>query len=160
MSSFFDELFADRIRMELLSLRFIGWFFTLVPAAALLIGALILYRLYRAGGLARWYAEQSLWNDINLLAIWAAGMLGGIGVLKEKSWALWVLEFFCWVLCVLVIMSGAYRLVALKRAAGETRVNWVTAVAGVVVVALPILAFCGVTILTLRSDVARQTLTG
>lgn len=146
--------------MELLSLRFIGWFFTLVPAAALLIGALILYRLYRAGGLARWYAEQSLWNDLNLLAIWAAGMLGGIGVLKEKSWALWVLEFFCWVLCVLVIMSGAYRLVALKRAAGETRVNWVTAVAGVVVVALPILAFCGATILTLRSDVARQTLTG
>ena len=99
ISSFFDRLLAYRIRMEPLSLRFIGWFFTLVPAAALLIGALILYRLYRAGGLARWYAEQSLWNDINLLAIWAAGMLGGIGVLKEKSWALWVLEFFCWVLC-------------------------------------------------------------
>ena len=33
-------------------------------------------------------------------------------------------------------------------------------VAGVVVVALPILAFCGATILTLRGDVAKQTLTG
>ena len=146
--------------MELLTLRFIGWFFTLVPAAALSIGALILFRLFRAGGLARRYAEQSLWNDLNLLAIWAAGMLGGIGVLREKSWALWLLEFFCWVLCVLVLMSGAHRLYALKRTAGETRVKWVTAVAGVVVVALPILAFCGATILTLRSDVARQTLTG
>jgi len=146
--------------MELLSLRFIGWFFTLVPAAALSIGALILFRLYHAGGLARRYAEQSLWNDLNLLAIWTGGMIGGIGVLRGQSWALWLLELFCWVLCVLVIMSGAYRLYALKRAAGEARVNWVTAVAGVVVVALPILAFCGATILTLRSDAARQTLTG
>lgn len=146
--------------MKLLSLSFIGWFFTLVPAAALAIGALILFRLYQAGGLARRYAEQSLWNDLNLLAIWAGGMIGGIGVLRGQSWALWLLELFCWVLCVLVIMSGAYRLYALKRAAGEVRVNWVTAVAGVVVVALPILAFCGATILTLRSDVARQTLTG
>ena len=146
--------------MEPLSLRFIGWFFTLVPAAALLIGALILFRLFNAGGLARRYAEQSLWNDLNLIAIWTAGMMGGIGVLREKSWALWLLELFCWVLCVLVIMSGAHRLVALKRAAGETRVNWVTAVAGVVVVALPILALCGATILTLRSDAARQALTG
>jgi hypothetical protein len=146
--------------MDLLSLRFVGWLFTLVPAAALLIGALILFRLFTAGGLARHYAEQSLWNDLNLLAIWTAGMIGGIGVLREKAWALWVLEFFCWALCVLVIMSGAYRLVALKRAAGGTRVNWVTAIAGVVVVALPVLALCGATILTLRSDVAKQTLTG
>jgi hypothetical protein len=146
--------------MEPLPLRFIGWFFTLVPAAALAIGAMILYMLFRAGGLARRYAEQSLWNDLNLIAIWTAGMLGGIGVLREKSWALWLLEFFCWVLCVLVIMSGAHRLVALKRAAGETRVNWVTAVAGVIVVALPILALCGATIVTLRSDAAKQALTG
>lgn len=146
--------------MEPLSLRFIGWFFTLVPAAALAIGALILFRLFRAGGLARRYAEQSLWNDLNLLAIWTAGMLGGIGVLGEKAWALWLLEFFCWVLCALVLMSGAHRLYALKRAAGETGVNWVTAVAGVLVVALPILAFCGATILTLRGDVAKQVLTG
>lgn len=146
--------------MELLSLHFIGWFFTLVPAAAIAIGALILFRLFRAGGLARHYAEQSLWNDLNLLAIWAAGMLGGIGVLREKSWALWLLEFFCWVLCVLVLLSGASRLYALKNAAGETAGGWIAAIAGVVLMALPILAFCGATIFTLRSDVARQALTG
>ena len=146
--------------MELLTLRFIGWFFTLVPAAALSIGALILFRLFRAGGLARRYAEQSLWNDLNLLAIWTAGMLGGIGVLQGKSWALWLLEFFCWVLCVLVLLSGTYRLLALHRAEGETPRKWVAAVAGVVFVALPILAFCGATIFTLRSDAARQALTG
>src|SRR3990172_1012230 len=136
--------------MELLTLRFIGWFFTLVPAAALSIGALILFRLFRAGGLARRYAEQSLWNDLNLLAIWTAGMLGGIGVLRGKSWALWLLEFFCWVLCVLMIMSGAHRLYALKRAAGETRVKWVTGGGGGCGVAPPVLPFCGATILTLR----------
>jgi hypothetical protein len=146
--------------MEPLSLRFIGWFYTLVPAAALAIGALILYMLYRSGGLARRYAEESVLNDLTLVAIWATGLLAGTGVLRGKAWSLWLLEFFCWVLCVLVLLSGAYRLVALKRAAGETRVNWITADAGVVVVALPILAFCGATILTLRSDAAKQTLTG
>ena len=81
-------------------------------------------------------------------------------MLRGKSWSLWLLEFFCWVLCVLVILSGAHRLFVLKREAGETPVNWVTAVAGVVAVALPFLALCGATILTLHSDVARQVLTG
>jgi len=146
--------------MEPLPLRFIGWFFTLVPAAALLIGALLLFMLFRAGGLARRYAEQTVFNDITLLAIWVAGFLGGTGVLRGKSWSLWLLEFFCWVLCALVLLSGAYRLYALRNTAGESRGGWVGAVAGVVVVALPILAICAATIFTLRSDVARQTLTG
>ncbi|OFZ85696.1 MAG: hypothetical protein A2V78_15420 [Betaproteobacteria bacterium RBG_16_64_18] len=146
--------------MEPLSLRFIGWFYTLVPAAGLATGGLILYMLYRSGGLARRYAEESVLNDLTLIGIWAAGLLGGIGVLQGKAWALWVLEFFCWVLCVLVLLSGTYRLLALHRAEGETPRKWVAAVAGVVVVALPILAFCGATIYTLRSDAARQALTG
>ena len=146
--------------MEPLSLRFIGWFFTLVPAAALSIGALIIYMLFRSGGLARRYATQNIFNDFTLLAIWIAGMLGGIGVLQEKAWALWLLEFFCWVLCVLVLLSGASRLYALKNAAGKTGRGWVAAIAGVVLMALPILAICAATIFTLRSDVARQTLTG
>jgi hypothetical protein len=146
--------------MEPLSLRFIGWFYTLVPATALAIGALILYMLYRSGGLARRYAEEGVLNDLTLFAIWAAGLLAGTGVLRGKAWSLWLLEFFCWVLCVLVLLSGAYRLVALKRAEGETSGKWMAAIAGVVLVALPILAFCGATIFTLRSDMARQALTG
>jgi hypothetical protein len=146
--------------MEPLSLRFIGWFFTLVPAAAISIGALILYMLFRSGGLARRYAEQSILNDLTLTAIWGAGMLGGIGVLQGKSWALWVLEFFCWVLCALVLLAGAYRMVALNRTSDQTLRGWVAAISGFVLMALPIFAMCGATIFTLRSDVARQALTG
>lgn len=146
--------------MEPLSLRFVGWFFTLVPAAALVLGGMILYMLFRSGGLARRYAEESLLNDLTLMAVWFAGLAGGVGVLQGKSWSLWVLEFFCWVLCALVLLSGAYRLVALHRTAGETPAKWVAAIAGVSLVALPILAFCGATIYTLRSEGARQALTG
>jgi len=146
--------------MEPLSLRFVGWFFTLLPAAALSIGGLILYTMFRSGGLARRYAEQSLLNDLTLVGIWFAGLMGGIGVLQGKSWSLWVLEFFCWVLCAMVLLSSAYRLLALKRATGQTPRNWLAAIAGVMLLALPILAFCGATIYTLRSDAARQALTG
>ena len=146
--------------MEPLSLNFVGWFFTLVPAMALSIGGLILYMLFLSGGLARRYAEQNVLTDLTLIGIWFAGLIGGIGVLQGKSWALWLLEFFCWVLCALVLLSGAYRLLALKRATGSTPGKWLAATTGVLLVALPILAFCGATIYTLRSDAARQALTG
>ncbi len=147
--------------MEPLSLAFIGWFFTLVPAAALLVGAAILFNLYHAGTLERRYAEQSVWNDLVLLSIWTAGMLGGIGVLLGQSWSRPLLDFFCWVLSALTILSGATRLYALKRMAGsEARVNWLRAIAGVLAVALPIIALCAATIFTLRSESARQVLGG
>ena len=147
--------------MEPLSLGFIGWFFTLVPAAALLLGAAILFSLYRSGGIERRYAEQSVWNDLVLLSIWSAGMLGGIGVLLGQSWSRPLLDFFCWVLSALAVLSGATRLYALKRMAGsEARVNWFRAIAGVLAVAAPIVALCAATIVTLRSETARQALGG
>lgn len=146
--------------MEPLSLAFVGWFYTLASAAALGAGAVIFYGLHRSGGLGRRYAEERLLNDLTLAAIWTAGLIGGTGVLRGKSWSLWLLEFFCWTLCAMVILSGANRLIALKRMALETRGRLVAAIAGIVLVTLPILAFCAATIFTLRSDVARRALTG
>lgn len=147
--------------MEPLPLAFIGWFFTLVPAAALFIGAVILFSLYQSGGLERRYAEQSVWNDLVLLTIWTAGMLGGIGVLLGQPWSRPLLDFFCWVLSALAILSGATRLYALKRMAGsDARVDWFRAIAGVLAVAFPIVALCAATIFTLRSEAARQALGG
>lgn len=149
------------MNMEPLSLRFIGWVFVLVPGIALTIGALILIALYRSDGLARRYAEQSVWNDLMLLSVWAAGLLGGIGVLQGQSWARPLLEFFCWVLSALVLLSGATRLYAQHRAASvEGPVNWMRAISGFLVLAIPILALCAATIFTLRSDVARLALGG
>ena len=146
--------------MEPLSLTFVGWFYTLACAAALGAGAFILVGLHRSGGLGRRYAEERLLNDLTLFAIWTAGLIGGTGVLRGKPWSLWLLEFFCWTLCAMVLLSGAYRLIALKRAAAQPRGGFPAAVAGIILMSLPILALCGATIFTLRSDSARRALTG
>ena len=146
--------------MEPLPLRLIGWVFVLVSAAALGIGVLILYFLFRSGGLARRYAAQGIFNDLALVVIWVAGLAGGIGVLQGKSWSLWVLEFFCWVLCVLVLLSSAYRLYAIKDIPEKTPRSWILAISGILLLALPILAFCGGTIYTLHTEEARRVLTG
>ena len=146
--------------MEPLSLRLIGWVFILASAAALGIGTLILYFLFRSGGLARRYAAQGFFNDLALLVIWVSGLAGGIGVLQGKAWSLWVLEFFCWVLCVLVLLSGAYRIYELREAVGRTPRNWMAAISGILLLAIPILAFCGATIYTLHGEEARRALTG
>ena len=146
--------------MDPLSLRFIGWFFTLIPAVALVVGAVILMSLYRSGGLERRYAEQSVWNDLVLLTIWVAGLMGGIGVLLGQSWSRPLLEFFCWVLSALSLLSGATRLVSLKRTSAGAPVNWISAIAGVLVVVAPIVALCAATILTLRGEAARKVLGG
>jgi hypothetical protein len=146
--------------MEPLPLRLIGWVFALVSAGALGLGALILYFLFRSGGLARRYATQGFFNDLALVVIWAAGLAGGIGVLQGKAWSLWVLEFFCWVLCALVLLSSAYRLYELKDLAGRTPRNWIFAISGILLLALPILAFCAGTLYTLHGEEARRALTG
>jgi hypothetical protein len=149
------------MNMEPLSLRLIGWVFVLVPGIALAIGALILIALYRSDGLARRYAEQSVWNDLALLSVWSAGLLGGIGVLQGQSWARPLLEFFCWVLSALVLLSGATRMHALHRDLGiKGSGNWIRAISAFLVLAIPILALCAATIFTLRSDVARLALGG
>ena len=146
--------------MEPLSLAFVGWFYTLASLAALAAGAMILFGLHRSGGLGRRYAEERLLNDLTLFAIWLAGLIGGTGVLRGKSWSLWVLEFFCWTLCAMVILSAVLRLMALRRVTGEPRPRIIAAVGGIVLVTLPILALCGATIFTLRSDAARKVLAG
>jgi len=146
--------------LDPLSLRFIGWFFTLIPAVALVVGAVILMSLYRSGGLERRYAEQSVWNDLVLLTIWVAGLMGGIGVLLGQSWSRPLLEFFCWVLSALALLSGATRLYTLKKISGGEPVNWLRAGVGVLAVVAPIVALCAATILTLRGDMARQVLGG
>jgi hypothetical protein len=87
--------------------------------------------------------------------------MGGIGVLQGQSWARPLLEFFCWVLCALVLLSGATRIHALHRDVGiKGPTSWVRAISGFLALAIPILALCAATIFTLRSDVARLALGG
>ncbi len=135
-----------------LSLAFIGWFFTLICAGALAIGAALIAIMARAGDLERRYLGYSVWNDLLLAAIWALGLAGGIGVLRLAPWGRYLVELFCWALIVLMLLSAASRLYALKQPnPGAPPVNWLGAIAGVTLILIPILTICGATIATLRS---------
>src|SRR5438034_6988408 len=124
-----------------LSLAFIGWFFTLSSAGALVLGAALIAMLATAGDLQRRYLSYSIWNDLVLAAIWVLGLAGGVGVLRLQPWGRYLLELFCWALIVLVPFSAAGRLYALRNPDPQAPpVNWLGAVAGVTLILIPVLA--------------------
>lgn len=142
-----------------LPLAFIGWFFAIACFAALAIGALLLYQLFRSGRIAPEYLQSRITGDFALLLVWLIGLASAFGLLNGFSWGRTGLEYFCWVLIALTLLSGGARLASYRRQAqgpGLTPRGWIVAVAGVLLVALPLIALCGVTILTLRSDALRQ----
>jgi hypothetical protein len=135
-----------------LPLAFIGWFFTLTSAGALVLGAALIAMLVRGGDLSRRYLSYSYLNDLVLAAVWVLGLAGGIGVLRLQHWGRYVLELFCWALIVLLLLSTASRLYALKQPSPDAApVNWLGAVAGAVLILIPVIAICAATIVTLRS---------
>ena len=135
-----------------LSLTFIGWFFTLIPAAALVVGAALIFIMATTGDLQRRYLGYSIWNDLVLATIWVLGLAGGVGVLRLEPWGRYLTELFCWALIVLVLLSAATRLYALRQEATQgAPVNWLGAIAGVTLILIPVLAICAATIVTLRS---------
>lgn len=138
-----------------LSLAFIGWFFALTSAGALLLSMVLIATLANAGELSRRYLSYSLWNDLVLGAIWVLGLAGGIGVIRLQPWGRYLLELFCWALIVLLLLSAASRLHALRQSApDDSPVNWLGAISGVTLIVVPLLAICAATILTLRSPEA------
>jgi hypothetical protein len=146
--------------MEPLPLALVGWVFTLLSAAALIVGAMFIVAMHRAGELQRRFLAKTVWNDMLLFAIWVLGLAGGVGVIGLQPWGRNILEFFCWTLIVLLLLTAATRLFAAKAQPSEERENWVGAIAGVTLVLIPILVLCAATIYTLRSDVARQAFGG
>jgi hypothetical protein len=126
-----------------LPLQLIGWMYTLVCAIALLFGAWLVIGVHFSGHDARKQLASRVLDDAVLFGIWILGLAGGIGTLLGKSWSSLVLEFFCWVLMVLVMMTSVTRF----RAAEPPRIALGLSLALFVV---PVLAFCGATIYTLR----------
>ncbi len=140
-----------------LSLAFIGWFFTLICAGALALGAALIAIMARSGDLERRYLSYSVWNDLVLTAIWVLGLAGGIGVLRLEPWGKYLVELFCWALIVLLPLSAASRLYALKQPNPDAPpVNWLGAIAGVTLLIIPLLAICAATVVTLRSPEAMK----
>jgi hypothetical protein len=135
-----------------LPLAFIGWFFTLTSAGALALGAALIFMLARAGNLERRYLGYSYLNDMVLAAVWLLGLFGGIGVIRLQPWGRYLLELFCWALIVLLLLSSASRIYALRQETPEGQpVNWLSAIAGITLILIPVLAICAATIVTLRS---------
>jgi hypothetical protein len=144
-----------------LPLAFIGWFFTLSSAAALLFAAALIFMIARAGDLHRRYLSYSFVNDLMLAGVWMLGLFGGIGVIRLQPWGRYLLELFCWALIVLLLLSAATRLYSLSRPnPGDPPANWLGAIAGVTVILIPAVAVCAATIVTLRGAEALKAFSG
>lgn len=131
------------------SLLFIGWFYTLLSLVALGAGFFIIKALRRQG------RTQLSLLDSALFGVWILGLAGGMGILLGSAWGLQALELFCWALIVLICISLAQRLRDIKRQARERYVNWLGALAGLLLVSVPVVFLCYVTISTLRDDSTR-----
>lgn len=142
-----------------LPLAFIGWLFAIVSFAALALGMLLLHQLFRSGKIPPEYLQSRIISDVALLLVWLIGLVSAFGLLNGFAWGRAGLEYFCWVLIALTLLSGGTRLASYRRhpqGPGLTPRGWLVAVAGVLLIALPLVALCGLTILTLRSDDVRQ----
>lgn len=131
--------------MDALPLPLIGWLYTLVCASALALGAWLVIGVHFSGEDARKELASRVTDDAILFGIWILGLAGGIGLLLGKAWSAVVLEFFCWVLMALIVLVAVSRF----RAAEPPRITLVLSLALFVV---PVLAFCGATIYTLRAS--------
>lgn len=139
--------------MELLPLPAIGWLFSVVSGAALLVGAWIVIGVHLAGEDTRKQLAARVLDDSLLFGIWILGLAGGIGVLLEKGWSRPVLELFCWAIAVLTLLTCWTRF----RAAPAPRAMLGLSLALFLV---PVLALCAATILTLRGETALRILAG
>jgi hypothetical protein len=139
--------------MPTLPLNFIGWFFAIVCFAALAIGVMLLQQLFRSGKIPPEYLQSRIVSDFALLLVWLIGLVSAFALLYGYAWGRTGMEYFCWVLIALTLLSGSTRLAAYYRHPVEHRLTpraWVTAIAGVTLVALPLIAICAIAIHTLR----------
>jgi hypothetical protein len=135
----------------LLSLEFVGWFYTLLCGAALVAGAWIVVAVHLRG--EREQLAARVVDDSILFGIWLMGFVGGGGVLRGWRWGAPLLELFCWALGALILMTAWSR----WRAAPPPRAGLAVSLALFVV---PALAMLGATVATLRSETTPQTVTG
>ncbi len=143
--------------MPELSIIFIGWFFSAISLVVLTVGGMMLMHLYKTGRLSGAYLQERGAQEIVLIAIWLVGLAAGAGVIYHHGWSQWLLEYFCWVLIVLVVLSGSTRMANLKKEVPDiSRRAFFNSLLGVLMFVLPVVLFCAATIFTLRGDEARE----
>lgn len=139
--------------MDLLPLPVIGWLYTILCAAALLLGAWLVIGVHFSGEMARGELARRAFDDTVLFGVWILGFAGGVGVLLEKSWSRGVLELFCAVLIVLAGLTAWSRFRAAPPPRGALALS-------LALFLVPLVAVCIATILTLRSETALRALAG
>jgi hypothetical protein len=137
--------------VDVLPLELIGWLYTLVCGAAILFGAWMVVAVHLRGD--RKELAARVLDDSILFGIWIMGLAGGTGVLLGRGWSRPLLELFCWVVAILLLLSAWNR----WRAAPPPRRGLALSLA---LFAIPVYAVLGATILTLRSETAVHALTG
>ncbi len=143
--------------MPELSIIFIGWFFSAISLVVLTVGGMMLMHLYKTGRLSGAYLQERGAQEIVLIAIWLVGLAAGAGVIYHHGWSQWLLEYFCWVLIVLVVLSGSTRMANLKKDVPDiSRRAFFNSLLGVLMFVLPVVLFCAATIFSLRGDEARE----
>jgi len=148
--------------LPLLPVRLIAWLFTIAGLAAVALGALTLNLLKKADKLPSSKVDYSIWNDIMLLGVWSISFFAGLGLLNHKPWAPGLLEYFCWVLGMLTLLSAATRIKIMKDkfAADPTAppFNMRAAVVGAAAAVIPLVLLCAMTINTLHDEGVREEL--
>jgi len=139
--------------MDVLDLELVGWLFAVGSGLALGLGIGLIVALHYGGEGARKNLAVRVLEDFFLFGIWILGLVGGIGVLQEKSWSRWALELFCWTLIILSLLSGFSRWRTSPPPRGLLLVSLVLFI-------VPLIVFCLSTIATLRGETAVRVLTG
>ena len=127
--------------MPELSIIFIGWFFSAISLVVLTVGGMMLMHLYKTGRLSGAYLQERGAQEIVLIAIWLVGLAAGAGVIYHHGWSQWLLEYFCWVLIVLVVLSGSTRMANLKKDVPDiSRRAFFNSLLGVLMFVLPVVS--------------------
>lgn len=141
---------------ELLDLEFIGWFYLVGCGVVILFGLCVFAMLYARGLLKERYKDYNILNDVMLLMIWVIGFGGAIGVIDRSQWGQFLLQLFCWMLMALVVLSASTRMYTVHKLGQDvTKKDWLNIGMGMTMFVVPIILFCVVTILSLRSEAAR-----
>lgn len=137
--------------MDELPLAVIGWLFAVVSGIALAVGIWMIVGLHFSGPDARKHLASRVLDDSLLFGIWILGLAGSVGLLMGKSWSPAVMQFFCYTLMALVLISSWQRL----RAAPRPRTMFTISLLMFVV---PIVLVCVASILSLRNEAVLGTL--
>lgn len=147
--------------MPELSITFVAWFFMIASTCALVIGAFLVTALMRSNMAVKQALADSAWNEMLLFGIWIMGFIASWGLLGREQWGRDLLELFCWVLGALTFLTAVSRLRGMRAQLRKgVAVNVNAGIIGIVLFATPVLLFCWGSIVTLRSEQAKQWIAG